>query len=444
MLKTVLAVIPALGFHEYAPTPPMGWNSWDCFGTAVTEQQTKENADYMAAHLARFGYEYVVVDIQWYEPNATGHDYVEGAKLTLDEYGRLLPAANKFPSSAGGAGFGPLGEYIHGKGLKFGIHLMRGVPREAVEKKLPILGTKWTAADIANVNDKCSWNPDMYGVDMSRPGAQEYYDSVFGLIASWGVDFVKVDDLSRPYGEHRPEIEAIRRAMDNTGRRMVLSMSPGETPLAEGEHAARHANMWRISDDFWDSWPMLVAQFERCANWVTFTGRGYWPDADMLPVGAVRVARDGWTKFTADEQYTMMTLWAMCRSPLMIGGHMPRNDVFTLALLTNEDVIEVNQHSKNGRQLWRRGEMREEVCWVAQSGDGRAVYVALFNLADRPAGGAVGKEMVVTLEELGLGGQREVQVRDLWGRRDLGPVRGSITAEVPWHGCVMYRVEAKR
>ena len=442
MLKFVLAAIPALGFHNYAPTPPMGWNSWDCFGTAVTEQQTKENADYMAAKLARFGYQYVVVDIQWYEPNAKGHDYVEGAKLTLDEYGRLLPAVNKFPSATGGVGFAPLAKYVHDQNLKFGIHIMRGVPRQAVAMKLPVLGTSFTAADIADLNDKCPWNPDMYGVDMTKPGAQEYYDSVFAMIASWGVDFVKVDDLSRPYNDHKPEIEAIRRAIDKTGRPMVLSMSPGETPLSEGEHAARHANMWRTSDDFWDSWPMLLAQFERCANWAPFTGRGYYPDADMLPVGAVRMHRDGWTKFTHTEQYTLMTLWSMCRSPLMIGGHMPLNDAFTLSLLTNEEVLAVNQYSKNGRQLWRRGEKRDEVCWTAQSADGKTTYVALFNIADKPADStATGKRLSVSLEELGLTGQ--VFIRDLWLRQDLGPVTGAISAEVPWHGSVMYSVTTR-
>jgi len=123
-----------------APTPPMGWNSWDSYGTTVTEAQVKANADVMARDLKSHGWEYIVVDIQWYEPNAQGHDYAPGAKLAMDEYGRLLPAVNRFPSSAGGTGFKHLADYVHSKGLKFGIHIMRGVPRQAVEQNTPIKG----------------------------------------------------------------------------------------------------------------------------------------------------------------------------------------------------------------------------------------------------------------------------------------------------------------
>ncbi len=113
----------------------------------------------------------------------------------------------------------------------------------------------------------------MYGVDMTKPGAQAYYDSVFALFASWGVDFVKVDDISRPY--HRAEIEAIRAAIDKTGRPMVLSLSPGETPLDAGESVASNANMWRISDDFWDYWPALLEQFARLDKWTPHRGPGH-------------------------------------------------------------------------------------------------------------------------------------------------------------------------
>ncbi|MFM2083171.1 MAG: hypothetical protein RL380_1862, partial [Verrucomicrobiota bacterium] len=239
-------------FWQWAQTPPLGWNSWDCFATTITEAQTKAQADVMADKLKTHGWQYVVVDIQWYEANATGFDYRKGARLTLDEFGRLLPATNRFPSAVDGGGFKSLADYIHAHGLKFGVHLMRGIPRQAVAENCKILGTEFHAADIADTNSVCKWNSDMFGVDLKKKGAQAYYNSVFAQLAAWGVDFVKVDDLSRPY--HAPEIAAIRQAIDATGRPIVFSTSPGATPLAEGYGISAAANQWRVSDDFWDKW----------------------------------------------------------------------------------------------------------------------------------------------------------------------------------------------
>jgi hypothetical protein len=200
-----------------APTPPMGWNSWDCYGPSVTEAEVKVNADYMAAHLARFGWQYIVVDIQWSEPQAGAHGYRADAELAMDEYGRLVPALNRFPSAAGGQGFKPLADYVHGKGLKFGLHIMRGIPRAAVARELPIFGSKLRAHEVADKTSLCAWLADMYGVDTSKPGGQDYYDSILALYASWGVDYIKADDMSSPY--HAGEIEALSRAIARCGGR---------------------------------------------------------------------------------------------------------------------------------------------------------------------------------------------------------------------------------
>ncbi|HVU34386.1 MAG TPA: hypothetical protein VHE61_13205, partial [Opitutaceae bacterium] len=375
------ATDPAPAFRSWAPTPPMGWNSWDNFGTAITEAQTRQQAEYMAAHLKSHGWQYVVVDIQWYQPTAKGHGYKPGAALAMDDHGRLLPATNRFPSAAGGAGFKPLADYIHSLGLKFGIHLMRGIPRQAVERNVPILGTDVHAADIANRASICPWNPDMYGVDTAKPGAQAYYDSVFSLIASWGVDFVKVDDISRPYLEHENEIEAIRRAIDRTGRPIVLSLSPGETALAAAAHVQQHANMWRISDDFWDRWLSLREQFGRLAKWNPYRLPGAWPDADMLPLGVVDLDSRA-SRFSPDEQRTLMTLWSIARSPLMHGGDMTRTDPATLALLTNDEVLAVDQHSVNNRRLFDHDGL---IAWIAQPPESNDRYFAVFNTRDRVA-----------------------------------------------------------
>jgi alpha-galactosidase len=365
-------------FHDWARTPPMGWNSWDCFATTLTDAQARAEADAMAERLAVHGWTYLVVDIQWYEPGATGFGYRANAALTLDGFGRLLPAPNKFPSAGAGRGFRPLADYVHGKNLKFGIHLMRGVPRQAVDQNLPILGTRYRAADIVDRAHVCPWNGDMYGVDMSKPGAQAYYDSVFALIASWGVDFVKVDDIARPYIRNEPEIEAVRRAVDRSGRAMVVSLSPGETDLHAAAHAAAHANMWRISDDFWDHWSLLESQFRRLDQWSRWRQPGAWPDADMLPIGTIEMGRQTW--FTPTEEVTLMTLWCIARSPLMIGADLTKLDAATAALLTNDEVLRVNQDSANNRQLFRRPD--GGIGWIADTPDGRDRYVALFNTRD--------------------------------------------------------------
>ncbi len=363
-------------FLKWAPRPPMGWNSWDCFATTVTEAQTKDQTNVMADRLASHGWEYVTVDIQWYESGATGYDYRKGAALTMDEWGRLLPAPNRFPSSTGGKGFKGLSDYVHGKKLKFGVHLLRGIPRQAVEMNVSIKGTPYHAADIADKSSVCKWNTDMWGVDMSKSGAQEYYDSVFALFAEWGVDFVKVDDLSRPY--HLKEIEGIRTAIDRAGRSMVLSLSPGETPLEQGEHVAAHANMWRVSDDFWDKWPLLLEQFERMRKWAPFSGPGHFPDADMLPLGIITMGKP--TRFTRDEQYTLMTLWCIARSPLIFGGDMTKLDDFTASLLTNDAVLTVDQRSEGNHELFHHDGL---VAWIANVPGSSDKYVALFNTRDR-------------------------------------------------------------
>ncbi len=435
----------------------MGWNSWDCYGAGVWESNVIANADYMADKLKSHGWDIITIDIQWYEPLAHSTAYRRGALLEMDANGRLLPATNRFPMTAATRSFKPIADYLHAKGLGFGLHLLRGIPRQAVTNKLAVLGTSYTAADIANTNSRCPWNTDMYGVDMTKPGAQEYYDSVFALFASWDLDYVKVDDLSSPY--HKDEIEAIRKAIDRSARAIVFSTSPGATPLSDGEHIKMHANLWRISGDFWDDWRALYSQFARLNNWTPFRATGHWPDADMLPLGNVRAwqTRDNWTHFTKDEQFTLMTLWCIARSPLIMGGNMPRNDDFTLALMTNDEVLAVNQNSENNRQLFNTN---NTVAWVANVPGSKDKYVALFNTSPAPvAGGRRGRgndssavtnapaadpsatqprEISVSLADFGFSGQ--VKVRDLWNHQDLGAVTGKLTQTINSHGAGLYRL----
>ncbi len=366
-------------FRTWAATPPMGWNSWDCYGPSVVEEEVKANADYMAEHLKESGWEYIIVDIRWYIDNqTTGHyNAYDKSDFVIDEFGRYMPSTNRFPSSANGVGFKALADYVHNKGLKFGIHIMRGVPKEAVFNKMPIKGTDKTADEIYSTDYECTWLQDNYTVVAGKEGSQEYYNSILDLYASWGVDYIKVDDLSRPY--HDKEIEMLRNAIDQTGRPIVLSMSPGATPIDQHEHAANHANLWRTIDDFWDNWAQLNYSFGMCAKWAPYITTGAWPDADMLPLGKFirgERATNRYTNFTKDEQYTLMTLWSMFKSPLMFGGNLPDNDEFTNSIITNDEVLYVNKYSKNNKEWYSKDDI---TVWTAEDPENGDQFVALFN-----------------------------------------------------------------
>lgn len=412
-----------------AQYPPMGWNSWDCYGAAVTEDIVRQNANYMAKHLKQYGWEYVVVDIQWYQPTALNHQYEPFSTLTMDEYGRLLPAENRFPSAAGGAGFKPLADYVHSLGLKFGIHIMRGLPRMAAHKHLPIKDSQFGCHEAANPNSICAWNPDMYGLRCDKAAARDYYNSIFRLYAAWGVDFIKCDDIAREYPHCAREIELISEACKASGRDMVLSLSPGPAPVEQAEHLKQHANMWRITDDFWDDWRLLKGMFERAEKWCIHAAPGHWPDADMLPLGALRQCDnpEDWTCFTQAEQRTMMTLWPMMRSPLMIGGEMTKNDAFTNALLQNADVLAIGKESFCGHPLWTTA---EESVWVAPRRDGQGVYVALFNLSEE-------KRTVFVASTQYEGGETATE---LWSKASSCAKEG-LSATLEPHDAVVYLVK---
>ncbi|MDQ1215577.1 glycoside hydrolase family 27 protein [Microbacterium arborescens] len=410
-----------------ASRPPMGWNSWDCFGSSVTEAEVLANAEYAAEHLLAFGWDTIVVDIQWYEPDPGAHDYREVSHPRLDAWGRPLPAPGRFPSAAGGS-FRPLADRIHELGLRFGVHLMRGVPRAAADAGLPVSGHPDATCDsIADRSSVCVWNPDNYGVDMTAPGAQEYYDSVMAQLAAWGVDFVKLDDVLYPPVE-TAEIAAISRAIDRSGRAMVLSLSPGKRlSLAHLETLRQHGQMWRISDDFWDDWSQVVEQFQRAARWAPFQMRGAWADADMLPFGRIgvrgHVGEDRLSRLSVEEQRTVMTLWSMMRSPLMMGGHLPDTPPETLALLCNPGVLALRD-GEESREIVRDGDL---VIWSARV-DARA-YRAVFWLGDDA------QELVVHLADLGLGDMGTAgSCTDVWSGKSVEIADGRIMLTVPAHG----------
>lgn len=419
-----------------APTPPMGWNSWDCFGLDVNENEVRQNAEFMAKHLKQYGWEYVVVDLAWYAPGVTTTNYKQPQIPYLtDEFGRLIPVPERFPSSIGGKGFKPLADYVHSLGLKFGIHIMRGMPWKAAEENMPIKGSTVRCGEIAEKTDMCLWYGSQYGIDCTKDGAQAYYDSIVELYKSWDVDFIKADDmgswdgdgLNSPY--RVDEVEALAAAIEKHGNNTVLSLSPGAAYIGNAYHLSRHAHMWRISADFWDNWDALKRQFARCNAWSKRKVQGHWPDADMLPMGRIGIrgevgsARN--TNFTETEQYTLMTLWSMFRSPLMFGGHLPETDTFTMKLITNAEVLEINQHSKNNKQVFAD---EETVIWEADHITNGTKYIAIFNISDV-------KKTIDYILPTNIS-----KVKDLWSNEEL-PCCTKISLEVPAHGCRLVEVK---
>ena len=408
-------------------TAPMGWNSWDCYGASVTEETVKKNADFMAKYLKEYGWEYIVVDIQWYEPTATTHEYHPFTELCMDEYSRLIPAPNRFPSSAGGKGFAPLAEYVHSLGLKFGIHIMRGIPRQAVHQNGKIKGTERTAREVAKTASICHWNTDMYGLDPEKEGARAYYDSLFELYASWGVDFVKCDDIARELPHEEAELIMLSDALKSCGRDMVLSLSPGPALPEKAELYKQTANMWRITDDFWDQWELLYDMFSRAERWCTHTGAGNYPDADMLPIGPLRQDYDekDWTKFTENEQITMMTLWCIFRSPLMIGGEMTGFDDFTMSLITNRDILTMHRDARHSHQVFRKEiDGVEHILWTAVSARG-GQYVAVFNAGEKES------EIKIPLVDLEIYDQ--ISGKELWSGQEV-QAEENLTVKLESHG----------
>ena len=430
--------LDANDFRNWAQTPPMGWNSWDCYGPTVVESEVKANADYMAEHLKPYGWEYVVVDIRWFVANDKAGGYNQDDPIySMDEYGRYQPAVNRFPSASGGKGFTELAEYVHSKGLKFGIHLMRGIPKIAVQQQTPVKGAEGITADMIYNEDRlCWWLGDNYSVDFTKPGAQEYYNSLFDMYSGWGVDFVKIDDLSSPY--HQEEIEMIRKAIDQCGRPIVFSASPGKTPVEKADHIRTHANMWRMVGDVWDLWGDIPALMSTAQGWYGYIAPGTWPDCDMIPLGHISIrgerGEERMTRLTSDEQYTLMSFFTIVKSPLMFGGDLPTMDDFTLSLLTNEEVLKMHREGTNVRQLFHDD---NQVAITSENPCTGERYLALFNIGDDES-----MEVSVALSDLGI--SRKVTVTDMWSGAKVRKIaRGeeALTVTLKPHACALYKLK---
>ncbi len=483
LLISVLAVQPArtqtatpatqtAPAAKVALTPPMGWNSWDAYGLTITEEQFRANVKVEANDLKSIGWNYAVIDEGWFFFNPEDRPKPDTLHYAIDEYGRYVPVTARFPSAAlkapelpppsnlnlnaktedqigpklavtvGTTSFRPLSDWVHEQGLKFGIHIVRGIPRAAVERKMPIANSPFTAQDAADTTDACPWDPTNWGVRNNAAG-QAWYDSLLAQYADWGVDLIKVDCIaSHPYKPD--EIRMIRKAIDKAGRPMVLSLSPGPTSLENAAEVGELAQMWRISDDFWDLWSSkssnafpqsITGQFAKAAAWSIYAKPGNWPDADMLPIGELRpVPGDGQprtTRLTPAEQRTMLTLWAMARSPLILGANLTLLDDATRKLLTNPDLIRIDQTATRSGQIMHDGDV---IAWTADlppdSPDG-SIALALFN---------TGESQIVldsSFEAYNLE-DATYRVKDVWTGKTLNKVKSVESLTLEPHACILW------
>ena len=444
LLPALCAVASAEGL---ALTPPMGWNSWDAYGLTIDEADFKANAAELA-RLHSYGWTYAVIDEGWYMGNPFG-EKLQNRQYFVDEHGLLIPAPQRFPSSAAGRGFKPLADWVHSQGLKFGLHIVRGIPKDAVNTNRPIAGSSFHATDAADTSDTCPWDDGNYGLRDNAAG-QSYYDSLLARYAAWGVDFVKVDCIAdHPY--KASEIRQIAHAIAKTGRPIVLSLSPGPTQPAHAAEIRQYGQMWRISNDIWDGWtfthkspsddfPMGVRNiFDRLLPWVGQAGDGHWPDADMLPIGMLS-PHPGWgearqSRLTPDEQRTQLTLLAIARSPLILGANLTELDKNTRALITNKDVIRVNQKSHDNHPVDSLPPGFEQArVWVAAGAEQQQAtrFVAVFNLDEKPA------SLEAAWDKLGLDGGSHA-ARDLWDGHHIA-ASGHLKISLPPHGSALYEV----
>jgi len=432
--------------QDIAATPPMGWNSWDAYGLTITEADFRANVAVLAT-LKPFGWSYAVIDEGWYMDNPFGAKLAD-RKYQLDANGLLIPSLGRFPSAASGAGLKPLGDLVHAQGLKFGVHVVRGIPKDAVEANLPIAGSDFRAGDAADKSDLCSWDDGNYGVRDNAAG-QAYYDSMVKQYAGWGVDYIKIDCIAdHPY---KPtEIRQVSEAIKNSGRPMVLSLSPGPTDISRALEVAKLSNMWRISNDIWDAWSFkdhtpdgypsgVETAFDNLAKWNGWAGAGHWPDADMLPLGSLTphpgMGEPRPSRLTKDEEKTQFTLWAVARSPLILGANLTKLDEFTRSLLTNKAVIAVNQTAWESHPISDLPpSFAQTRVWHALAGPRTkpVQYVAFFNLDDKPA------TLGATWMQLGLRGRHAA--RELWSGAKR-PASARISVTLPAHGSAIYRLQ---
>jgi alpha-galactosidase len=445
-----------------AKTPPLGWNSFDSYGITIYEEVAMKEIDAFIQKFAPHGYEYFVIDNGWFaSPETKMHegymmataDKPSPKQVSIDAFGIPIPSPKFFPN-----GLKPLIDKLHAKGLKFGVHLMRGIPRIAVERNSPIKGTNYKAKDIFTTFDDCNWCTFMHGVDMTKPGSQEYYNSVFNQFAAWGIDFVKIDDVTN----FPAEMEAYAKAIEQCGRPMMLSLSPGGDSNVKYLDSYKKTNMVRTTPDIWDEQLSLERSFASMRKWQGLEQTGFWPDLDMIPFGELCILRRAeveerdtnktleefmgqmhhWCKFTENQKETFITQRAISASPIMIGGSMISMDEHSTKLLTSPEMLACVKngvhgkliHEENNVELWN-APLTNKQRQGFQEYVYKAGWVAFFNRSDK-------KQTVdVSWKLSSFMPNGSYNLKDIWGNQSVTNYKkgDKLSIKIPENGVVFLK-----
>ncbi len=400
------------------PNPPMGWSSWSSLRENISASIIEAQAKQLHDNLGRFGYQYVNVDAGW--------------QNGIDANGRPTYNTTKFPD-----GIKPVADYVHSLGLKFGIYLVPGIPAAAVSANSPIDGTSYHIGDIADTSKPGNTAEDgSAAIDYSKPGAMAYVQSEANLLASWGVDYLKMDFVGPGGGkiaaDNRADIQAWHTAIQNSGRAIHLALS-NSLSFANASTWAKYSNGWRIEGDVecyshctgLTNWALRVSKrFTDVPQWIPYAGPGHWNDLDSLEVGN-GTTTDG---LSEDEEQSTITLWSIESVLLLLGTNLTKLDPSDLKLLTNREVIAVDQAGHPAHPV---SQSTQQQVWFAKNPDG-SYTVALFNL------GSVSATVSATWSELGLRGS--ALVRDLWAEKNLGKLATGYGATLASHACMLLRV----
>ncbi|KAF8015652.1 hypothetical protein BT93_H1238 [Corymbia citriodora subsp. variegata] len=393
-----LLLVVSVSSQERASTPPRGWNSYDSFSWTISEEEFLKNAEILSQKLHAHGYEYAVVDYLWYRRKVPGAGHDSEGFDVIDEWGRMIPDPDRWPSSKGGKGFTDVANKVHSMGLKFGIHVMRGISTQAVNANPPILDTTtgrayeesgrvWHAQDIALKEQTCAWMPHGFmSVNTDLGAGKAFLRSLYQQYASWEVDFIKNDcvfgdDLKINEITYISEVrcdgslsfihlltlsfpQMKTEVLRAHNRSILYSLSPGTSVTPDMAKAVSGlTNMYRITGDVWDTWADVAEPFDIARDFAAAKMIGSssllgtsWPDLDMLPLGYLTdpAANEGPhrnCRLTIQEQRTQVTLWSIAKSPLMFGGDLRNLDDTTFSLITNPTLLEINSYSSNNAEF---------------------------------------------------------------------------------------------
>jgi hypothetical protein len=414
-------------------TPAMGWSSWSFIRHDPTEAGIEAQAKAMKrSGLASVGYQYINIDDFWYEcPGSQGPN--------VDSYGRWVIDPTKFPSSGSLNGIQAVARYVHSLGLKFGLYVTPGISKQAVTENTPIEGTSDTADEIAEPsvaenNYNCG---GMVGIDYTKPGAQAFINSWADELASWGVDYVKLDGVG---SFDIPDVEAWSNALRQTGRPIHLELS-NSLSIADASTWEQYANGWRTGGDIEDyggepsgssypltDWANVESRFSQVAQWQPYGEPGAFNDYDSVEVG--NGSNDG---LTYDERQTQLSLWSLASSPLILGTDLTSLNRGDLKLLLNRSVIAVDQDGIDASQLVNTA-TEQVFAKTEKNGD---VVAGLFNISGAP------EVISATASALGLGSSPGYLLNNLWTHRST-ETAGAISVDVPSHGVALLRITPVR